>query len=246
MVQSIIRHAANLKNCVHKNFVWLFGMISVLYIVNVGSWNYASIFLGAALVVVFNMALSDMATHEISLNQLLGLLVFVMLYRLILEDSFFSIFIRFGLAGSFFWMQQLMMRRTVNQDDSDGENIAYIPYFAVALLFPVLIGVTEHFKESCYYFGVLSSIVAYFDQMFHVYFDSVIGIIPIIICLSVCVFELYRRRDTELEVTMGTGDVLFLSVMFIMLPPTYFFITYMFSLILMLLGAALVQKGENV
>ena len=245
MEQNIIRHAASISTFASKNFMYFFGAVAVLYIVLNSPFSIAAAFLGIAFLMIFLISCSDKATHEISLQQLLGLLLVVFAYRLYLGEQPFSIIVRLFLGGTFFWSQQLFTRKRIKLEGycQSGKDIAYVPYFAAAISAPVILGIINFFNL----FTDISAHLALIDNVMNLYFSSVLGFIPIAVFLLMCGFMLFRsRKDNCIQVTMGTGDVFFLSIMFLMMPPSYFLVAYIFSLFLVLFDSVLMQKGVNV
>ena len=245
MELNIIHHTASIRRFASKNFMYFFGAISVLYMILNSPFSTAAAFLGIAFLMIFLMSCSDKTTHEITLQQLLGLLLVVFAYRLYLGDQLLSIIVRLVFGGSFFWMQQLFTRKSIKTENycQAGPEVAYIPYFAAAISAPVILGVINYFNI----FNNLSAYLTLFDKIMNLYFSSILGFVPIAVFLFMCGFMLFRsRKDNSIQVTMGTGDVFFLSIMFLMMSPSYFLAAYIFSLLLVLFDSVLMQKGVNV
>lgn len=253
MGQLIIRLAVFLRESFIKYFEVYFAVIAMAFIYTSGVPKEIPFLLICGVFIVFlKMAISDLAFHEISLSQVLLLLVLVLGYRISMDDSLLNLIMRLVLAMSFFWMQQQLFTQKNAEtgrslESADCRAVAYIPFFAVALFLTVVLNIARHFSENVYLLNELFSGLFYFDWVLSLYANTIFGFIPIAVFACVgLIKKVLNKKSSKNQATMGTGDVLFLSIMFLMLEPSYFFATYFCSLLLMLLDSVLVQKGVNV
>lgn len=253
MGQLIIHLAVYLRESLIRYFEVYFALIAMTYIYTSGiPWDITFLLIFCSFIVFLKMAISDLAFHEISLYQVFLLLVLVLGYRVSMDDSFLTLIMRLVLAGSFFWMQQQLFTQNnigtgTSLEAANYKGVAYIPFFAVALLIAVLLNVTKHYSDSVYFLDKLFSGLSYFDWVLSLYADTIFGLIPIAVFACIGLIKMFlNRRLAKSQVTMGTGDVLFLSIMFLMFEPSYFFAMYFCSLLLMLFDSLVVQKGVSV
>lgn len=253
MGQLIIHLAVYLRESFIRYFEVYFALIAMTYIYTSGIPREIPFLLICCSFIVFlKMAISDLTFHEISLYQVFLLLVLVLGYRVSMDDSFLTLIMRLVLAGSFFWMQQqLFTQKNVEigtrLEVANYKGVAYIPFFAVALLLAVLLNVAKYYSNNVYFLSALFSGFSYFDWVLSLYTDTIFGLIPIAFFVCIGLIKMFlNRRFAKSQATMGTGDVLFLSIMFLMFEPSYFFAIYFCSLLLMLFDSLVVQKGVNV
>ncbi|KHM52003.1 hypothetical protein NZ47_07330 [Anaerovibrio lipolyticus] len=252
MDQLIIPLAVYLRESFIKYFEVYFALIAMTYIYTSGIPREIPFLLICCSFIVFlKMAISDLTFHEISLCQVFLLLVLVLGYRVSMDDSFLTLIMRLILAGSFFWMQQQLFTQknigTGTRLEADYKGVAYIPFFAVALLLAVLLNVAKYYSNNVYFFSALFSGFSYFDWVLSLYADTIFGFIPIAFFVCIGLIKMFlNRRFAKSQASMGTGDVLFLSIMFLMFEPSYFFAIYLCSLLLMLFDSLVVQKGVSV
>lgn len=261
MVQSIIRQIVHIKDFIAKHFNLLFFIIACTYMATSTIGSYISIaFLSLVFAVLSHMAQSDRASHEISILDVILLLVAAGGFLCSQEIDIAILFRKFILVVMFFYMQHIVMRKVIHvsveargtETDSDSQEcLAYIPYFALAISVPAILGCILIFKDTSAVASVLATVLADINAAAAVYYTSYIATIvtitvflTIILAKKIVLYVQKYRCGGKVDIVsgMGEGDLIMLSLMAMVLPPAYFFITYISSLLFIAIKTLLMKK----